>query len=245
MHPSTPRKLFLEVEMKGGRAVAMLAVGSLLVAANTAEAQHRRHAGTHFGVSFVAADAQGAFGTLVDQGFGAEIAAGLPMSTNGQLRLRMDGGFMVYGLERIHFCDFGCRTGPTLTTTNNILYAGIGPEFSFNVGNVQPYIHGTAGISWFLTSSSMDDHDGYGSYYETTNFSDTTFGLKYGGGLRVRMGHTGTFLDIGVVRHDHQTVEYLTKGDIVDNDDGSVTLFPNRSEADLLSFRLGLSFGLR
>jgi|TARA_B110000116_G_scaffold248616_1_gene241760 hypothetical protein len=39
-------------------------------------------------------------------------------------------------------------------------------------------------------------------------------------------------------------VSYLTEGDIVDNPDGSVTKYPKPSEADLLSFQLGVTLGL-
>ena len=32
---------------------------------------------------------------------------------------------------------------------------------------------------------------------------------------------------------------------VATNDDGSVLLYPNRSDADLMSFRVGVSFALR
>ena len=38
--------------------------------------------------------------------------------------------------------------------------------------------------------------------------------------------------------------DQLTKGDIVDNPDGTVTMFPSESEADLLSFQVGISIGI-
>jgi hypothetical protein len=39
-------------------------------------------------------------------------------------------------------------------------------------------------------------------------------------------------------------VDYLTEGDIVENRDGSITMFPVRSEANLMTFRIGLTIGL-
>ena len=36
---------------------------------------------------------------------------------------------------------------------------------------------------------------------------------------------------------------YDAEGDILDHPDGSITLFPNRSEADLMTFRFGVSVG--
>lgn len=225
---------------------AILVTAVFLAAAQGVEAQ-RRGPGGFFGVSFVAADAVGDLGTVVDQGFGLQFGGGLPMAANGQLRLRADVGFVVYGHERLYYCGISCRVASELTTTNNIVFAGIGPELVLARGPVQPYVYGEAGLSYFVTSSSLDDHDGYGPYLQTTNYSDAVYGLKYGGGLRLRVGgrHRPVFLDLALERHDNGVADYLTRGDIVDNPDGSVTLYPNRSDADLVSFRLGVAIGTR
>lgn len=225
---------------------AILVTAVFLAAAQGVEAQ-RRGPGGFFGVSFVAADAVGDLGTVVDQGFGLQFGGGLPMAADGQLRLRADVGFVVYGHERLYYCGISCRVASELTTTNNIVFAGIGPELVFARGPVQPYVYGEAGLSYFVTSSSLDDHDGYGPYLQTTNYSDVVYGLKYGGGLRLRVGghRRPVFLDLAVERHDNGVADYLTRGDIVDNPDGSVTLYPNRSDADLVSFRLGVAIGTR
>lgn len=233
------------------RGVVILTMGFLALMADSADAQRRDHhrdrrgPGASLGISLVGANAVGDLSAAVDQGFGLQLAGGFPMVEHGQLRLRIDGGFVVYGIERLQYCGISCRVASELTTTNNILFAGIGPEIVLSDGNVRPYLYGTAGISWFLTSSSLDDHDGYGPYLQTTNFSDAVYGLRYGGGLRVRVGgsHRPVFLDLGVERHDNGIAEYLTRGDIVDNPDGSVTIYPNRSDADLMTFRFGVSIG--
>jgi hypothetical protein len=66
--------------------------------------------------------------------------------------------------------------------------------------------------------------------------------LRAGGGLRFRFGGPGSLaMDVGAEYHRNGVTEYLVEGDIVDNPDGSVTLYPNRSEANLLSFRIGVS----
>lgn len=233
------------------RGVVILALVAMAGAAQSADAQHRRHdkvrrgPGGSFSVSLVGADAVGDLGTVVDKGFGLQFGGALPMAADGHLRIRGDLGFVVYGIERLHYCGFSCRVSSELTTTNNILYAGIGPELVLSDGDVQPYVYGSAGISYFVTSSSLDDRDGYGPYLQTTNYSDAVYGLWYGGGLRFRMGgaRRPIFLDLGVERHDNGIANYLTRGDIVDNPDGTVTLYPNRSDADLTSFRLGVTIG--
>ncbi|MDE0898969.1 MAG: hypothetical protein OSA81_08130 [Longimicrobiales bacterium] len=229
--------------MLHGLTAFILVVGSALILSTEAEAQYKQGPGGSVGMSFVAADAIGEFGLAVDHGFGLDLNAGIPMAADGHLRLRLDGGFMIYGIESFYYCDYGCRVGSELTTTNSILYGGVGPEIVFARGDIQPYVHATAGMSWFVASSAVDHHAGYGSSLDTTNYSDHVFGWKFGGGLRVRAGNA-LFINLGVVRHDNGLVSYLTEGDIVDNPDGSVTMYPKLSEAELLSFQLGVTLGL-
>jgi hypothetical protein len=226
--------------------VIVIVSAGLLTSAVRVDAQRPSRIGGSFDVSFVAADAVGELGALVDQGFGFELGGGAPVTESGHLRLRGDLGFLVYGVERLRFCSFGCRVGSELTTTNAIVYAGVGPEIVLLKGDVQPYVNASAGLSYFVTSSSLDDHDGYGSYLETTNYNDVVFGLRYGGGVRFRLGGSRkpVFFDLGVERHDNGVAEYLTVGDIVDHADGSVTVYPNRTDADLVTFKLGVSIGV-
>lgn len=224
-----------------------LAMGALLAFFSSSEAQIREGPGGFFGVSFVAADAVGELGAFVDQGYGLQFGVAAPAAANGRVRIRADFGFLIYGLERQRLCDgwFGCRVGSDLTTTNSILYGGIGPELVLATGMIEPYVHASAGFSYFLTTSSLDDNDGFGSYLETTNYSDLVYSWKAGAGIRLRVGngHRPVFLDFGVERHDNGVANFLTVGDIVDYDDGSIGVFPNRSEADLMTFRMGVSIG--
>lgn len=232
--------------MRRGIVIRAVTLGALLALAPSADAQRVQGPGGSLGISFVAADAVGELGALVDHGFGLQLDGGLPIALDGRVRMRGDFGFLVYGHERLTFCyTWSCRVGSDLTTTNSIVYGGFGPELVLASGPIQPYVHATAGLSGFVTSSSLDDHDGYGPYLETTNYSDVVFGLKLGGGLRMRLGRGGrpVYLDLGVEHHDNGIANYLTVGDIVDNPDGSITVYPNRSQADLLTFRAGVSFG--
>ena len=233
------------MERRVTKSMMVMVVSALLVPSGDARAQRPRSVGGSFDVSFIAADAVGELGSVVDQGFGLELGGAAPMAADGLLRLRGDLGFLVYGMERLRYCSFGCRVGSELTTTNAIVYGQIGPELVLLKGDVQPYVHAGAGMSYFVTSSSLDDHDGYGSYLETTNYSDVVLGFTYGGGVRFRMGGgRPVFLDLGVERLDNSEASYLTAGDIVDHDDGSVTIYPNRSDADLVTFKLGVSIGV-
>ena len=57
-------------------------------------------------------------------------------------------------------------------------------------------------------------------------------------------GRTPFYLDFGASYQDHGLVSYLTKGDIQDNPDGSITIFPTTSEAKMWTFVFGGSAGL-
>lgn len=230
--------------MKRTKRELIVLVAGLLALPSALEAQDVQPSGLSLGLSFVAAKPVGEMGTLVDNGFGVETTGGIPMAAGGHLRMRVDLGVVIYGWEEVYYCDFTCRVGSEVTTTNSILYASVGPEIVLARGDIEPYLHAGAGLSIFATSSNMDDDYGFGPYMETTNYSDTVLRWRYGGGVRVRAGRR-TFIDLGVEKVDNQVANYLTEGDVVDQPDGSVLLYPNRSDADLMSFRVGVSFTLR
>ncbi len=226
--------------------LALLAIG--LVGATPVEAQ--RHPAGHIDFSFIAADPVGDLALFFDQGFGGQISGAFPLDRSGIVRLRADLGFAIYGLERQHYCfslPFGCRIQTAVTTTNNYAFGGIGPEIVLVRGPVEPYVFGTVGFAGYFTTSALDDEDGYGEYFETTHMSDFMQAWRAGGGLRVRVagGRKPVAIDFGVEHHQNGVAEFLTKGDIVDHPDGSITLYPNRSEANLTTFRLGVSIGVR
>lgn len=199
--------------------------------------------------SFVAANPVGEFAQLVDDGFGFDLEGRFPLSHAGPLSLRLDGGFLIYGRERLAMCfpvPGGCRIGVDLNTYNSIVYLGVGPELSAP-GAISPYVNGTVGVTWFLTNSSLSGADDYGNHFNTTNYSDWVTSLRVGGGLRFRVGGSPwrpVQLDVGAQYHRNGVANYLREGDIVDYPDGSIELYPNRTEANLMTFRVGISFGL-
>jgi opacity protein-like surface antigen len=203
------------------------------------------------GITLQAADPQGEFGALVDDGFGLELNGRFPVVGDGILSLRLDGGFLIYGNERQALCfppPVGCRVGVDLTTTNSIATVGVGPEITVP-GPVSPYINAGVGLSYFVTSSSLDGADDFDDrdLFRTRNYSDLVTAARVGGGIRFRVGRTGggpVLVDIGAEYHRNGIAEYLRRGDILDHPDGTITLFPNRTEANLVTFELGVSFAL-
>lgn len=232
--------------------VAALLVAAWAGAAPAAQAQGldvERGPRAYVGLNLAVADPVGDFGRMVDQGFGLELEGRFPVVADGVLSIRLDGGFIIYGHESKAVCfpaPIGCRVGAELNTSNNIAFVGVGPELAVP-GPVSPYIHAGVGLSYFATESSLDGLDDSESYFRTRNYSDLVTALRAGGGLRFRVGgtsHGPVLVDLGATYHRNGVAEYLREGDIVDHPDGSITLFPNRTEANLVVFRAGVSFGL-
>ena len=235
--------------MRRGAWQAALTLGPLLVLTSGAEAQRPEEPRGFIGISFVGADPVGDLGVFFDQGFGAQVHGGWAVAADRRFRLRGDLGFLIYGHERLRFCytvPVGCRIEFDLTTTNTIFFAGIGPEFVLATGAFEPYVYATTGLSYFATMSSLSGAAESADWGQTTNYSDVVMAWKVGGGVwvQVRGGRNPISLDFGVERHQNGIADFLTEGDILDNPDGSITLFPNRSEANLVTFRIGVSVGL-
>ena len=58
------------------------------------------------------------------------------------------------------------------------------------------------------------------------------------------VGNGPVFIDLGATWHNNPVTSYLTNGDIVDNPDGSVSMYPNLSDTDMLSFKMGVAIAL-
>ena len=204
----------------------------------------------YLGGAFTVADPVGEFGTLVDNGFGVTGHIRFAADRQGIFSIRLDGGFVQYGHERLPICfeGVGCRVVADLVTTNNIGFADVGPELGIDLGAVRPYAGVSAGVSYFHTSSSLADDYYYddGRSFTTVNFDDAVFAVRGRAGMqfRVSRGRTPVYVDFGAVYHRNGFAEYLIEGDIEDNADGSVTLFPNFTEADLVTFQVGIAVGL-
>jgi hypothetical protein len=85
----------------------------------------------------------------------------------------------------------------------------------------------------------------YGRQNERDALDDLVFQRRAGAGLGLRLsnGRRPVWLDLGADYHRNGMATYLTEGDIVDQSDGSVVIYPRRTEANLWSFRVGVSVG--
>ena len=195
----------------------------------------------------LASNAVGEFGDLVDAGGGVNLSAKVfPLEDSRNFGLRADLGWVIYGSESVPSCiSDPCRVQANINTTNNIFYFGLGPEVILIRGRFEPYIYGTLGTSVFNTGSTLQGKyfEGAETHFNTIHLNDWTFAWRAGGGIRYGIWEDLS-VDFGVEHHGNGVADYLTKGDVIDGPDGKVSINPRRSEANLLTFRLGMSVGL-
>ena len=195
----------------------------------------------------LASNAVGEFGDLVGAGGGVNLSAKVfLLEDSRKFGLRADLGWVIYGLESVPTCiSDPCRVQTDIKTSNNIFYFGLGPEVILIRGRFEPYVYGTLGTSVFNTGSTLQGEyfEGAETHFNTTHLNDWTFAWRAGGGIRYGIWEDLS-VDFGVEHHGNGVADYLTKGDVIDGPDGKVSINPRRSEANLLTFRLGVSLGL-
>lgn len=201
------------------------------------------------GVTFMVSDPQGEFGTYVGAGYGIMVDIVPKLDHAGVLGLRVELGFLEYGRETKSAClsyTVGCRVTVDVTTSNDILVLGLGPQLMATSGTVRPYATGTVGLAYFFTHSSVSGTSDTSPFADSENFHDAVFALTGGGGLliTVRKGPKPIFIDANVRYHHNGRASYLRKGSIVDNPDGSITITPITSQTNFVTYRLGVSIGI-
>ena len=201
------------------------------------------------GGQLVLAHPQGEFREYVDLGIGIAGFFRVPVDESGLLSLRVDLAGLTYGSETRRVCLVSpCLVEVDLTTSNNILLGGIGPEIGLPLGpRARLYLNLGAGFSYFATTSRVDNIRGSETIASSTNFSDFGFAWHGGGGLQyaVSRGETPVSIDLGLDHRGNGMREYLTQGDIIVRNDGSIEFDARRSDADFLLWRIGVSVGLR
>ncbi|MGH7699115.1 MAG: hypothetical protein ACREMJ_01130 [Gemmatimonadales bacterium] len=176
----------------------------------------------------------------VHPGFGAAFTFG------GPIGLRVGGSLLVYGHERDYVPIGGGRVLLDLDTDNLIASLGVGPQVTLGDGPVRLYGYGTIGLGYFGTVSSLGDDCGCDWLASTTNYDDLTFAREAGGGLQIRLARRRpVFLDVSARYVRNGRVRYLPEGGIVEQPDGTISVRPVESHANLVVFQIGVSLGMR
>ena len=202
------------------------------------------------GGNLLFANPVGQFAENVDFGFGVAGHGRLAVDPDGILSVRIDLGFVNYGNEEILICiTIPCRVTGEITTSNDILLFGIGPELGTRQGRIRLYTGASIGLAYFSTTSSVDGTDFRGEpFASTTNYDDVTFAWRAGPGMQLRVwdgDEASVALDLFARYHGNGEARYLRKGDIVDLPDGSVELRPRQSETNFWTVGFGASATLR
>lgn len=191
----------------------------------------------------------GDFGSHVDLGGGGGMGGLLYLDEGRSVALRAEGSFLIYGSESVRvplsttvpFVDVDVRT------TNSIVSAGIGPQIQMGNGSVKPYVYGTVGFSYFVTESGVRGSNNAEEFASTTNYDDFTLALTGGGGVSVtlRDGENPVSLDFSASYRHNGLTEYLTNGDLRRLPRGGWIADPIVGDANLMTYRVGVSIGLR
>ncbi|HEY5547554.1 MAG TPA: hypothetical protein VIK50_15980 [Gemmatimonadaceae bacterium] len=203
------------------------------------------------GASFSYGRPVGDFLSYVDQGFGFDAFVRWNVEPQGILSLKLDGGLLIYGRETFRVPlsgTIGGRILVDLTTSNNIVWMGLGPQLTIPAGFVRPYANAGIGFSYFFTESSVEGSNNNNQpFANTTNYSDVAFRYGIGWGLLIpfQTSTTEWAIDLGAIYHGNGQVRYLREGGIEDQPDGSIILNPIQSDANLLTYRLGFSVSIR
>ncbi|HET6681415.1 MAG TPA: hypothetical protein VFG84_09475 [Gemmatimonadaceae bacterium] len=202
------------------------------------------------GIDFTISQPVGEFDRFVNEGYGVDGHYLLRLDRRGIFGLRAQLGAVMYGRESNRAClstTIGCRILVDVSTTNNILSGGFGPQVQLPSGPVRPYLAATAGFSYFFTRSSVEGTYDNESFASTTNQDDGTFAWTGSGGVKIPLGsgRQSVMLDLGARYNGNGRVTYLRKGGIQDLPNGDIMIDPIRSKADLVTWHIGLVVGLR
>lgn len=196
------------------------------------------------GINLVVALPIGAFEQNVEAAGGIDLFGALNMG--GGLALRLEGSYLVYGSDNRYVAQPYYPLA--INTTYSIATVGFGPQLTLGTGPVRLYGFGLLGVSYLsATSSYRAGGCGCNVIQSGTDFDDWTRAAQGGGGLlvSVRSRHAPIAVDLGARYLANDYAWYVTPGDVVPQPDGTVTVYPTRSRADLVLFHLGVVVGIR
>jgi len=169
----------------------------------------------------------------------------------GYFALPLDhgGGFAIRGDFSVLYHNYDTWVlYPVVTTKSYVSTLRFGPQLAIGSGPIRLYGFVAGGFSYFSTDLDLDD--GCSCGVTTTLNDDFTWATEVGGGVRIAIrtpGATGRglSLDLGARTLHNGQATYVTSAGITQNSDGSFTVRPIRSDANLLVFQVGFSGQLR
>lgn len=157
-------------------------------------------------------------------------------------------GYIAYGSENLDVHLSGVTV--KLSRVNQLINFHVLFQLTTNGESIRPYFDLLFGGNFLFTESKITDEYEDKEISSSTNISDFAWSFGFGGGIMVKVYEhhqddpsdlQTLYLDCKVRYLKGTEAEYLTKGSIVGNSDGTVTLFPSRSKTDLLQYQIGVS----
>ncbi len=201
-----------------------------------------------FGINATLARPVGEFQNFVGWGGGLSMYGLINFQPGGPIGIRLDGSVVSYGHESLRrpLSTTIQRVTIDVDTDNLIASFGVGPQVTIGHGRLRPYAYGTVGVSYFATVSKASGLSDTEAFASSTNFDDFAAALSGGAGLlfRVSGGKNPVSLDVSARTLYNGRVSYLRKGSILESADGSISFIPIRSDANFVTFRVGVVIGV-
>jgi hypothetical protein len=191
--------------------------------------------GPQAGVDLLFGVPQGQFRQFVQSvgGFGGFLT--VPVTRGGGVGIRLEGSMVFHGGNCYQGCD--------LETNSYIGTLRAGPQVTLGTGRVRMYGLATAGFSYFATDLNDRYDCGCYGYGNNTLLDDFTGSWEAGGGIQMFLGRRGRVaIDLGARYQDNGRASYLNNSSVQSNGDGTFTVTPIRTSANLVLYHLGVSF---
>lgn len=233
---------------------ALRLLAPLALLASPLSAQYLREVGsapapkTFVGINLQLGVPQGEFRNFVGTGAGLGGNITFMVDRGRHFGLRLWASWIEYGrtTERVPLSPSLPGLDVDLTTSNDIISFGFGPELHLGTGPLRPYLHAAIGTSDFATTTSVEGSNNSSPFASSTNFNDWTFAWYGGGGLMylVSSKNNPVYIDAGVRYQVHGETRYLREGSIQSDNNGGVIIRPVQSQTDLLLIHLGVQVGI-
>jgi hypothetical protein len=192
----------------------------------------------------------------VSNGFGLDGMGTLGLDSRGIFSLRAQLGWLQYSRKTE---TFFVPTGVGLLeleseTKSGVLTLGVGPQLMAPTGNARPYLAGTIGLSRFSTTTAINvpaSQSNSGSTEQLdqqTISSDNLLSLTGTAGVAFTLsifGNSGVMADLGVRYVHNGLAKYVSSDGVQYNGTGEPTITPTTSEANFLTYRLGVVIPIR
>ncbi len=186
----------------------------------------------------------GEFDKNVDTSVGVGVHVGYRLASF--LSIRFDIAHLIYG------SDSWRTTNPSfpgvsfeMNTENTLTFFGLGPQLTGRLGPLRPFVNLSGGFETLSTSTTLRGNGQEMNVAEDTNFRDYAWAWGGGAGVHVPIpAWKGVTVSLGAFYQAGGNAEYVLKGGLRRNGDGTVSPETVESKTGLVRYQLGLTMGM-